>query len=83
MGTRSLESKYIVALVGYGFALGDFILIYLIFLKAYFHPCQCVMIDINAIGEANFEFIVLPILLGISLIGFYFLWRDGYDRNGL
>jgi hypothetical protein len=71
-----IEHKYYFALIGYGFALGDFILIYIMFLKAYFHPSQTLMITINASGEADIEFVLIPILLAISIIGFIFLWRD-------
>ena len=40
----------------------------LIFAVAYLDPSKCVVVDINSVGEANIELVLLTILIPLILI---------------
>jgi hypothetical protein len=73
----------VVILSGYLFALGQFFLLYFVFLVAYFNPGKMTFITVNTMGEADIEFILIPITLVVSLIGMYlFILNMRRDIHG-
>ena len=63
-------------LLSLSFLLGTSLLMYATFIIAYINPNKKVIVDINSVGEANFELIFLSILLIISLITLYNLIKE-------
>jgi len=61
--------KQLVVLGGYLLSLSQFVLLYITFLKAYFSPGKFTVVLVNTIGEADIEFILIPITLGVCVIG--------------
>ena len=43
---------------------------------AYSHPQKIIHVDINSIGEATFEIIVIPALVVLTFIGMYYQLKD-------
>ena len=62
--------KFCLRLCGAAWLLGSSIVGSAIFLRAYCHISQSVLVTVNRYGEANIEFIML--LIGVPL-SFYFL----------
>jgi len=60
-------------LYGYSFGTAGLIVVYYMFLKAYYSGKMRTTVLINRFGEANLEFALLPIILGVNLIGFGYL----------
>lgn len=63
-----VKTEYILALFGICFLMATSILFYYIWLQAYFSGSMQVPLHINRHGEANPEFIVIPITL---IFGFW------------
>jgi len=53
---------------GFAILVYETFVVYLTFLMGYFGPNQSVVVKVNELNEANFEFAVFPILL---IIGFW------------
>jgi len=66
------KPKKILFLSGYLSSFVMFIVLYIIFLYAYLSPGFTALIDINAVGEAHVELVLLTGLLFFSLFGFLF-----------
>lgn len=76
---KKLNKKIVVKLVifsGYLFALGEFMLLYCTFLAAYFNPGKMTLVTVNSFGEADVEFVLIPVTIVFSFIGLYLLVRD-------
>ena len=65
---------FALVFVGYMFSLVGVILMYHLFLTAWFTN-NTATIDINRYGEASVEFILIPIVLGIILLGLVRTYR--------
>ena len=48
------------------------------FFTAYFNPTKTVLVDINSIGEANFEAIAIPIVFLICCYSVYEIIKTNY-----
>ena len=67
--------RNLLKIFGYGIAISQQVVLYLIFLVAYFLPTKTIVVNINSANEAHFEFVILLIALAISLYGFYKILR--------
>jgi len=69
---RGTKYKIIIA--------SDFILLglvvwgYIVFINIYLNGFSTT-VYINRYGEANLELIMIPVLIGFHVLGFYYLWR--------
>jgi len=69
---RGTKYKIIIA--------SDFILLglvvwgYIVFINIYLKGFSTT-VYINRYGEANLELIMIPVLIGFHVLGFYYLWR--------
>ena len=59
--------KHLLIVAGISIGIGNSLVILWIFLTAYFHGYKTLVV-INDYGEANFELILIPVMLIISLI---------------
>ena len=64
--------KQITILSGYVLSLGQFVLLYMVFLHAYFKPDKAIVVTVNTIGEADVEFVLIPVVLGFCVLGLVF-----------
>jgi len=72
-------NKCRVLIFGYGISLSMFVLLYLQFIVAFFNDYK-VLVVINKFGEAYLEFILIPVFLVFSLIGFIMIIKDYKER---
>lgn len=72
----NLPKKKLVILVGYMIATGQFAVLYATFLVAYFQPTKSVLVTVDSVGEANAEFIIIPIAFATCILGIYYLMKD-------
>jgi len=61
--------------LGYGLAFGNSLVLLFTFFLAYFSEEKQVIIDINGLGEANFEFVLLIVAHIFILAGFIPMWN--------
>jgi hypothetical protein len=71
----------IIILFGFAIALGFSIIMVWTFFTAYFSGNFKVVIDINSIGEAHIEAVVIPIAFAISVAGFVCYCRNNLRYN--
>jgi len=79
-----LNKKLLLIIIfGYGIALSQFLVTYLVFLTAFFNN-NIAHVYTNKYGEANLEFILIPICFIFSTIGLYLLMKNTtpYDNIG-
>jgi len=57
------------------------IVMYITFLMAYFHESKSVLVKVNAVNEANFEFVTLPIIIFIGLWAMYDICKKKYKED--
>jgi len=65
---------------GYMFGLSNSIVIFITFMKAYCSPTKAVKVTINTFNEANIEIVFITIIMGIIILGLYYLIRG--MKNG-
>jgi len=75
--------KAIVGIVGFSVIFGSYLFFFYAFVRAYFQVSKQMCIDINSIGEANFEFVILIITIPavIFFIIQYFKWGEKIGKN--
>ena len=76
---KSKHKRFII-LLGYIEAVAMHSVLFFIFIYAFFNGFKT-SIHINAIGEANVEFVLLTILSVIMLFGIYFLLKEWKNKN--
>jgi len=62
------KTKKLITIIGLGCLLSHTLILYIIFLEAYFMNDFKAVLEINRFGEANIEFIIMPITV---ILGFY------------
>jgi preprotein translocase subunit SecY len=65
--------------LGFLFAISNSIVLTFVFFAAYFNDYQ-VMVNVNAVGEAHFEAVIVPVLLLVSIVGFVCYVKDSRVR---
>jgi len=75
------RNKRLIIFLGYLEALGLSLVLYLAFLIAYTNPTRKVTLDINHIGEANLEYVLIPLVILISIYGLKLLLDEWGERN--
>ena len=68
---KKLSPKKILSLIGITVLLANSITLYITFLFAYFNNGK-IIVYVNNMGEANFEFILIPVTI---ILGLYALKR--------
>lgn len=63
---NKLRFRDYVKIASYSYMSASFIVLFITFMLAFFDPSKKVLIDINNIGEANIEFIVM--ILGLTAL---------------
>ena len=63
-----MRKREVIYFVGVFLMLINTIVLHLIFLFAYFNPNKRIIVNINSIGEANIEFILLFMITTIGVI---------------
>lgn len=73
---RDLKPKTIAYAIGLGSLLWFSVMVYYTFLRAYFNGNYKTTVWVNGIGEAHFEFVLLPICLVFGVYVFIDVLRD-------
>jgi hypothetical protein len=66
--------------IGLGFLIANNIVLYLTFLWAYFFNDYVFSTNINAFGEANFEFVILPISIILGVYACFSLFKQSLNN---
>lgn len=66
------KNKWWIIFTGYTIMFSLTIWGYYVFLATYFNGYKMILF-INRFGEANFELILIPLLLGVCAIGWFYL----------
>ena len=74
--------KDLFGLAGVLLAFGYSILMYVVFLVAFFSENKSVTIFINRLNEAMAEFFILPVLLAIVIWGVYWYFHEAISEPG-
>ena len=70
-----IKIKELLKILGVGVLFSHSIVLYTTFLTAYFNGHR-VMVYVNRSGEANIEFIIMPITLVLGLWALYCMYKD-------
>jgi drug/metabolite transporter (DMT)-like permease len=71
------EERYWIKLIGMGFLFGSFLTLLYCFIVAYINPSKTTLVDINSIGEANFEmFVLIPIIAFFGVLAIILEYID-------
>lgn len=76
MGIKMINYRTLIKLIGVSVGTGLSILMYIIFLFAYFVGDYNVVVAINNYNEANIELITLLVLSPIITMGLYYTIKD-------
>ena len=63
--------KDTVGLIGVLWSFGFTLLMYITFLRAYYHPLKAITIYVNRFHEALIEWYVIPIVIGVIIWAIY------------
>lgn len=74
--------KKAIMFYGYGFAVVEFIVFYYVFSTAFYSDSKSSVFFIDLFHEANLEFVLFPIALAISIVGFYLFCREFKSLEG-
>jgi len=74
--------KYFVVASGLTFGLYFSLLMYSVFLAAWFSGTNKAIIDINGRGEALFEFFFIPFSIFMMVFGYWFIYREFKKKTG-
>lgn len=72
--------KYFVVFSGYCLAMGLSLVCCFTFYAAYFHG-GIVRVSVNHYGEADMEFILIPMVMFFVFVGLFFSWRNLRDET--
>lgn len=64
---RVRNKKKVAVLLGFLFAISNSIVLTFIFFSAYFNN-YTILVDVNSVGEAHFEAVIVPVLLLVSIV---------------
>jgi hypothetical protein len=67
--------KRLLQILGVGCLLSHSVVLYIMFLKAWFNDYRT-LINVNVIGEAGVEFVVIPFTIMLGVYGLYGLVRN-------
>lgn len=70
------RTKGLFKISGSGLTLATHTALFITFLVAYCHPTQATLVHVNLYGEADLELIGLLLITIISIVGFYFVYKD-------
>ena len=75
-----INLKKLLTVIGLGCLLSHSIILYIIFLEAYFMNDFKAVLEINRFGEANIEFVIMPVTV---ILGFYTVRQvmNAYKRD--
>jgi len=69
------KTKTLLAIMGIGCLLAHSIVILITFLYAYFYNNYIFIANINGIGEAHFELILIPITIILGMYGILYVFK--------
>jgi hypothetical protein len=78
-----MSFKVFMMQIGIWWSVGLSVLFYWVFLMAYFNPTKKVIMDINAIGEAHVEMVLLLIVMPIIVASAVYAHKRIIDEDDL